>query len=324
MLKLHSKSNIIQDFFWKSATIYFCICYNKEKEPNKMEVNDYLIDFVHVANPLKFNDIRLYQVGKMFCNDKTVIDSHTHIDWFELTVALEGKGKIYANHEWVPVSAGDIFLSFPCDIHKIVSDEKDPLKYSFLSFSTNNALLKQKLDNITQNFYECNKRVFRDATINYLMELIIAEMADSSFETQTFLSSILQEILILVIRNFLHTNTQTTSNQTSKNEILCYKIMRYIDMNVFSIRNLNELAEHFHYNYSYLAKVFRQTTQITLSQYHSNKKLEHAKLLIREGKATFTKISELLNYASLYSFSKSFKTRFGISPAEYKKKYTLL
>ena len=287
-----------------------------------IEINDYLIDFVHIVNPLKFNDVRLYQVGKKFCNDKTVIDSHTHIDWFELTVALEGKGKIYTNREYVPVSAGDIFLSYPCDIHKIVSDEEHPLKYSFLSFNTESEILTQELNNITQNFYECNKRVFRNPVISYLMELIIAEMSVSSFETHTSLSAILQEIVILVIRNFLHTNTQTTSNQTSKNDLLCYKIMRYIDMNVFSIHNLNELADYFHYNYSYLAKLFRRTTKITLSQYHSNKKLEHAKLLIREGKTTFTKISELLNYASLYSFSKSFKKHFGISPAEYKKKHT--
>ena len=99
--------------------------------------------------------------------------------------------------------------------------------------------------------------------------------------------------------------------------------MRYIDMNVFTIENLNELTEQFHYNYSYLTKIFSQTTKLTISQYHSNKKLEHAKVLIREGKLSFTRIAELLNYASLYSFSKSFKKHFGLSPAEYKKKHAL-
>lgn len=287
-----------------------------------MEINDYLIDFPFVKNPLIFNDVRLHQVGKMFCNQKTVIDSHAHIDWFELTVALEGKGKIYANHEWVSVSEGDIFLSFPCDIHKIISDEKEPLKYSFLSFSTDLPLYKKELNNISQNFYECEKRVFHNPAIVYLIELIIADMTSSSFEKETFLGLTLQEILILLIRDFLHTKTQPVSNHAPKNELLCYKMMRYIDMNVFSIQNLQELSEHFHYNYSYLTKVFRQTTKITLSQYHSNKKLEHAKVLIREGKLSFTKIAELLNYASLYSFSKSFKTHFGLSPAEYKKKHS--
>lgn len=287
-----------------------------------MSINDYLLDFTHITKPLTFDEIHLYQVGKMFCNSNTVIDSHTHIDWFELTIALEGKGTIYANHKCVPISEGDIFLSFPCDIHKIVSDERNPLKYSFLSFSTDLPLFKNELDNITQKFYECEKRLFRNPSISFLIELIIAEMASSSFERERLLGLTLQEILIMVIRDFLHTKTETVSNHAPKNELLCYKTMHYIDMNVFSIQNLQEVSEHFHYNYSYLAKVFHQTTKTTLSQYFSNKKLEHAKLLIRENKLSFTKIAELLNYASLYSFSKSFKMHFGISPADYKKKYS--
>lgn len=284
-----------------------------------MDTNDYLLDFAYITHPLIFNEIRLHQVGKMFCNRKTLIDSHTHIDWFELTVVLEGKGTIYANHKCIPISEGDIFLSFPCDIHKIVPDEQDPLKFSFLSFSTEHPLFKKELDNITQKFYECEKRLFHNPAISFLIELIIADMATSSFEKERLLGLTLQEILILIIRDFLHTKTETVSNHAPKNELLCYKTMHYIDMNVFSIRNLQEVSDHFHYNYSYLAKVFHQTTKITLSQYFTTKKLEHAKLLIREGKLSFTKIAEVLNYASLYSFSKSFKTHFGISPADYKK-----
>lgn len=287
-----------------------------------MHKNNYLIDFSFVRNPLDFNEIRLHQVGKMFCQPKTVIQSHAHINWFELTIVLEGKGNIYANRKCVSAKEGDIFLSFPCDIHKIETDDQEPLRYSFFSFSTVSPLFKNELENISQNFYECEKRIFRNPVITYLIELLIAEMATSSFEKDTFLSSILQQVLILVIRDFLHTPTQMASNHLSNNELLCYKLMRYIDINIFQIENLQELSKHFHFNYSYLAKVFRQTTKITLTKYYSDKKLERAKVLIREGKLSFTKIAELLNYASLYSFSKSFKTHFGLSPAEYKKKHS--
>lgn len=39
-----------------------------------------------------------------------------------------------------------------------------------------------------------------------------------------------------------------------------------------------------------------------------------ARLLLNEGKLNITKIAELLNYSSIYSFSKAFKEKYGVSP----------
>lgn len=287
-----------------------------------MDTNNYSIDFSFIDCPLIFNNICLYQAGKMFCSPQTVIHSHTHISWFELTVAIEGKGKVYANNECVSIGEGDIFLSFPSDIHKIESDDTSPLKYSFLSFSTTIPLYKEELQSILQNFYDCQQRVFQDPTISYLIELIISNVAEHSFEKETLISIILQTIIILLIRNFSYTKTKTIPSYISQNEILCYKIMHYIDINIFSITNLQELSKQFNYNYSYLANVFSKTTKMTLSQYLANKKLEHSKVLIRENRLSFSEIARLLNYSSLYSFSKSFKKHFGLSPTEYKKSHS--
>lgn len=285
------------------------------------EQHDYLIDFVFTHKPLWFNNIRLYQVGKKFCNENTIVHSHVHIDWFEITVILEGKGCIFANGIGTPVKEGDIFLSFPCDTHKIVSDSSAPLKYSFLSFCLKNNYYKQEFETITQKYYEAPKRVFKNPTLVSLVEYLIAEMTVNLFEKDKFVSLTLQQILILLIRDFLHSQAKLVSNHANNNEILCYNIMRYIDNNIFSLLEVSDIANYFNYNYAYLSKVFKQTTQITLTQYFSNKKLEIAKVLIRENQLSFTKIAELLHYASIYSFSKSFKFHFGISPAEYQKKY---
>ena len=77
---------------------------------NKTDQEDYLIDFQFIDNPKPINDVRLYQVGKKFCNQNTYIPPHLHIDWYELTVILGGKGKIYTNSQtdYVEVSEGDI------------------------------------------------------------------------------------------------------------------------------------------------------------------------------------------------------------------------
>lgn len=287
----------------------------------KTQQEDFLIDFQFIHNPKQINDVRLYQIGKKFCNKNTAILPHLHVNWFELTVVLGGKGRIFTNSktEYVEVSEGDVYLSFPADTHAIESDEDSPLKYSFLSFVLDGSSFKDSFTKISQDFYEAEKRVFRDPNVSLLLEILLSEFLMPAYRQEDMLSHALNQILIFTARNFLFQSKKAVPANIGKNEALCYAVMRYIDANVFSIKNFSVIAEHFNYNYSYLSKVFKQTTKITMLDYLSNKKLEYAKLLVEEGALSLTKIAELLNYASLYSFSKSFKYHFGIAPSDYKK-----
>ena len=300
--------------------IHFLLCYNRAME-NRVDQSDYLIDFQFIEQPKRINNIRLYQIGKKFCNQNTYIAPHLHIDWYELTIILGGKGKIYTNSktEYVEVSEGDIYLSFPADIHTIESDSDSPLKYSFLSFVLGKTSFNAQFKKITQDFYESEKRIFRDQNISLLLELLLSEFMSVNYKQEEMMEHIFKQILILTCRNFLYQSRKVLPLNVSKNEMLCYSIMRYIDANIFHIKNFTDIADYFNYNYSYLSKVFRQTTKITILDYLSSKKMERAKFLIDEGILSLTKIAETLNYASIYSFSKSFKYHFGISPTEYKK-----
>ncbi|MBQ8907651.1 MAG: helix-turn-helix transcriptional regulator [Clostridia bacterium] len=284
-----------------------------------MNAKNYHINYDFISTPQPFGSSYLYQVGKMFCDRTTVIPSHTHVDWFELTVALSGKGTVYTNRERTPIEEGDILLSFPYDIHKIVSDPDAPLKFSFLSFRTEDEDVKKNFDEIFQTFYESDKRIFHDPAIAPLTEMLISEFSSPAYAQGALVAALLQAITVLTVRAFLYKQVSPISNHANPSEVLCHKVMRYIDSHLFAIENLTQVAAHFHHNYSYLSAKFKQTTKLTLTQYLTDKKLERAKLLIKEGKLSFTEIAALLRYASLYSFSKSFKLHFGISPREYQR-----
>ena len=151
---------------------------------SKADQQDYLIDFQFIEQPKLINGIRLYQIGKKFCNQNTYIPPHLHIDWYELTVILGGKGKIYTNSktEYIEVSEGDIYLSFPADIHAIESDSDSPLKYSFLSFVLNTTSFTAQFEKIAHHFYEPAKRIFRDRNISLLIELLLSEFMSVSYK----------------------------------------------------------------------------------------------------------------------------------------------
>lgn len=271
----------------------------------------------YVENPLPFGDVHLLQLGRRFCEPTEIIPAHPHLNWFELTVVTKGCGTIITNDEKSIVHAGDIYLSFPCDIHEIQADCNTKLEYDFFSFYSANETLAKDLKNITQNYRGGDKRIFQDNKISQLIECAISEfMPAEQPHSQNALSDIFHLILIYLIRDF--NNIPQSSTNISEPEILCFQIMNYIDTHIYTVKNLEEIAPKFNYNYGYLSGLFKRTTGKTLSEYHLHRKMETGKALVLENKKSIGEIAEMLGY-NLYSFSKAFKRTYGISPKNMQK-----
>ena len=282
---------------------------------------DYHLSRNYFQKPLKYEYICISQIGRRFCNNKTVIDTHIHLDLFELTIVTEGKGIVTTNNFSVPVEAGDIYLSLPCDSHKIVSDPEKPLKYDFFAFTCEDVYFNQELEHIAQTYHSPKTRIFHNDSIRLLISNAIAELSHEHAYSQQLLFSIFQQVIIYTIRGFHGIESLKHSTATTHAEILCHKLMNYIDTHIYSLKRLEDLAEITDYSYGYLSALFKKTTSSTLSDYYHEKKLDAARLLIIENKYKIIEIAEMLNYTSVYSFSKAFTNRYGVSPRNYKSKH---
>ena len=163
----------------------------------------YHLDINHIGNTRDFDGISLVQAGRMNCGEGTVIPLHAHIDWFELTVVKAGEGEIATGDKKSRVSGGDIYFSFPCDMHEIISDRKNPLQFDFFSFKTELSPFCDELEEIMQNFASCDARIFKSERVSELVENIIAELneEDSLLKTEAA-SSLIRLIVIETIRSF--------------------------------------------------------------------------------------------------------------------------
>ena len=266
----------------------------------------------YVTEPKNYGNINLLQIGRIFCNEGDIISEHAHQNFYELTIVNGGEGVVYSNGKTYPVKSGDIHLSLPCDIHKITVNANSKLDYDFFAFTINENTFNQELKKITRRLYGSNNRVFKNPNVNSLISNGISEfMKDSPYSTE-LLENIFTQIIIYLIRSF--SNVKTETSRLTENEVLCYQIMNYIDTHLYSIQNLEDVSPRFNYNYSYLSSLFRKTTGKTLFDYFQSRKLETSKVLILENKHSISEIALMLNYSSLFSFSKAFKAKFGISP----------
>ena len=271
----------------------------------------------YVEHPLPFGNVHLLQLGRRYCEPTEIISPHPHLNWFELTIVTKGSGSIITNGETNIVNAGDIYLSFPCDIHEIKADQDVRLEYDFFSFYCTDKTLSRDLKNITRDYRGGDKRIFQDSKISQLIEYAISEfISQEQPHSQTALSDIFQLIIVYLIRDFYNIRQNTTA--VSEPEVLCFQLMNYIDTHIYTIKKLEELAPKFNYSYGYLSGLFQRTTGKTLSEYHKQRKMETAKALILERKKNISEIAEMLGY-NLFSFSKAFKAYYGISPKNSQK-----
>lgn len=102
-------------------------------------------------------------------------------------------------------------------------------------------------------------------------------------------------------------------------DIICQDIMNYIDTHIYEINSLSELSDLYGYNYCHLSYMFKKHMGQTLMSYYRERRLTEAKKLLEQHK-NVAKVAEKMGYSSMYSFSKSFKKQWGISPRTYIKK----
>ena len=293
--------------------------YLLANEKKKRIPKRYHLDKSFFSNPPVFGPIRLYQIGRLYCDRETLIYKHPHIYWFELTLVTGGKGEILTNDVPVPVQAGDIYLSFPSDFHAIIPDVNDPLEFDFFAFGTDRQDLAEDLADITENHRDPEDRIVRSDSLRSLIGNAIAELDREDRYSGEMLNSIFTQIPIHLIRCFQKKGYKESSGNVSDPEILCYRLMNYIDTHIYTMSTLEELSEITNYNYSYLSALFHRVTSSTLIDYYRTRRLETARILLEEKSMSITKIAELLNYSSIYTFSRAFKDKYGQSPEQYRR-----
>ena len=280
----------------------------------------YHIDKNYFPNPKIFGKTELYQIGRVYCKDNTTVPRHTHLDFFELTIVTDGEGMVITNDTPISVKKGDIYVSFSGDFHEIVSDSKNLLCYDFVAMQTRDERMHRDLEKIVAKFHSADSRIIRNENISFLISGALAELNADAEYSDVILSSIFSQVFSYIIREFSAHGVVKYSNSVGEAEILCYQLMNYIDSHIYTMKHLSELCEVTNYNYNYLSNLYKKVTSDTLANYFRRRKLETARLLLSEGTHSVTNVASLLNYSSVYIFSRAFKEKYGISPSAVQSK----
>ena len=106
-------------------------------------------------------------------------------------------------------------------------------------------------------------------------------------------------------------------NAAYKTSSFMAKVLEYINENLFTIKNINEVSAHFFVSEQYLFRQFQTQLKTTPKKYLNAKRLLHAQKMIQQGKKPAQVYTEC-GFESYAGFYKQYVKTFGYPPSKEK------
>lgn len=274
-----------------------------------------------IINVSEIVTIHYYEFDKNF-----VFDGETHNFW-EMVYVDKGKVLVMREKEQIILSHGEIIFHKPNEFHSIRAFESAP-DFFVITFVCNSVAMRY-----FENYYTVLNK-----TLSPFIELIIKEaeqsfvipkndpmltkltkIKDAPAGSEQLIKTYLEQLLIHLIRDMTKSkvNGIFTNKESMENHIV-KEIKEYVDTQLYSNIGINAVCRQIGYGKSYLCKLFKEQTGNTIARFVTERKIDAAKRMIREGNLNFTQISDALAFDNPQYFSRVFKRITDMTPSEFK------
>jgi AraC-like DNA-binding protein len=254
---------------------------------------------------------------------------------YELIFMQDGKWELIIDDKSYICKMGDVILIRPNQPHEIRSIDRICVSQPHIHFDF-------AYDEYSENVYVSFKNIIDfsaqekamirpDIFANTQLNSPILKISDLKYFTQIFFEIIdifttkpimyqlqYKQKMLKLLTYILKENISNIAQDKNQDHNLICLVKDYIDNNYLNIITLNTLEHQFYYNKYYISKQFTKTFKIPVIKYYNNLRIETAKDAILNG-VSVTKTASLLNFNSIFMFSRFFKNSTGISPTEYLK-----
>lgn len=265
-----------------------------------------------------FSTYHIENAGRSF-----QIPVHWH-DEFEIIYVRSGFLTVSISGESYIGKTGEAFVVSPGNLHLMGSQTGTVDYYTFLfplkyiSFRTDDMLDEKLLEPLNSGHLMICPRVKDTAKelCEQLIEIYEAKKDESESKITTQVRAkiiLLQFILEMWKKGFVIENDTSGRNTVEK------EMVSYIQQNFTGKISLREFGEQFHLSEKYISRYFKEHFHITLSQYVTYLRLEHAKQLLQDTDIPVTDVAMQSGYQNVSYFIKSFQKAYAVSPLKYRK-----
>lgn len=228
-------------------------------------------------------------------------------DQYIIHYVLSGKG--YFNGS--PVGSGEGFLITPKMMAEYYCNKKEP--WEFVWIISEDYRMKELFE-----YYQadCSTHIFQYNYVTDIRNLANRLISDTNKLYTSF------EMLELFLSFFKYESLKQTSNEINNTEIYFNAAKKYINSNISMKLTVCELTEFLGISQPYLYKIFKEKLALSPKQYINNCKINHSIELLEKTNLTITQISNSVGFGDALSFSKFFRLNTGLSPQNYRKRFS--
>lgn len=232
---------------------------------------------------------------------------HFHKE-FEIIFVIEGEVIAHADRNEIRIFSGDVFISFPNQIHFFENSVTG--KYGVFIFSTDIIFGEKDLyfDNIPENnviHLKKDDELYKDFT-----ELIKVK------ETKN------KDIITVGIMNYCFgklLNKITLKPRLKTDNFTLQNIINYCTLNFASSLSLDDVAQSLHLSKYYVSYLFNNKLGIGFNDFLNSLRIKASCDFLAQTDKNMSDISQEVGFGSIRSFNRVFTRIMGVTPSEYRK-----
>ena len=242
-----------------------------------------------VSNPL---------IDPVFCGEETCAPDHSwgpgvRLYWL-IHFVESGKGTFRIGGKEYPVTAGSFFVVPPNEEVMYTADHKDPWKYSWVGFHCSG---EPPFDPSPVTYCPEAKSVFRS----------MLDCEHMSGGSKAYLTARIWDFFSLLME------------KTHPAEDAVDQALNYIHSKYMYALSVETIAARVNLERSYFTTLFTARVGTSPGKYLQNYRMRIAAELLSKNQKSVSLTALSVGYSDIYTFSKTFKRHFGVSPSQYAK-----
>ncbi len=239
---------------------------------------------------------------------------HKHTETYEFIFILQGKILHKINNRKETLKANDLYFISPQDSHSLHKLTSDAIYVSLTITKEHMDVLLDWISPVLKK--DLNKHGFKcEITSEHAMEILqitnrilISKAVEYYKLLHVLTEKLLQEVIL----------AQANEDMKDNYHPAVAKFISLVETNENLTLPLERIVWMTGYSYTHLNKLFIHDTGVSLGKYFSQKKINHAIIMIKCTDENLNAISEKLGFSTYSHFSLFFKKNTGLSPLQYR------
>lgn len=260
---------------------------------------------------------KYFSIAHLYKEEKAM-NMHIH-DCYEIYYSISGGKQFLIDNQFYTIQPGDVFVMNQYESHYLTQIDSEIHERIVIAIHPD--FLKQ-LSSTQTDLNEC----FTKRTLGFSHKLSLTREQQNQFlyytkkitSTEGYGQDLAERATFIQLMLLLNATYQaTTENSLAlKPNKQVDEILLYINQNIYEMLTIEDLANHFFLSSSYICRMFKSATGMTINKYITARRISIAKSLLAEG-LSVNEVCIRCGYNDYSNFVKTFNKAVGMSPKKY-------